>query len=69
MHCVRLITWPQLGLGLLFAAYLALRHGAMDGWNLERDGLWLVMAAIVAVVILVQAFRKWRIEQADRKLQ
>ena len=57
------ITWPQLGLGLVAAAYLILRYGVGDNWDLSRNGLVLGVAVLIMAVILFQAFRKWRIER------
>lgn len=59
------ITYSQLGtaaLGGLAFPFLATKHGDLfSGWN----RLWLVFGGGLVLLAAVQAFRKWRLEQAD----
>jgi hypothetical protein len=57
------ITWPRLGLGLLFPAYLLYRYSVRSDWDLGRNWFLLALAGLIIIVIAVQAFRKWRIER------
>ena len=60
------ISYQQLALGFLFVLFLLYRYGLRENWDLRRGGIWLALAAFLTVLILVQAFRKWRFERMDR---
>ncbi|MFT4253400.1 MAG: hypothetical protein QM608_13030 [Caulobacter sp.] len=57
---LRRLSWMQLAAGAGFAAIIAWRGYGADPGLTGEGRLWLGLAAVLAVVIAVQALRKWR---------
>jgi len=64
---LRKTTYSQIAAtvgAILFALFaLNAREDLMSGWN----RLWIAFGAITIALAGVQAFRKWRLEQADKR--